>query len=160
MIYFPKKDNFKEELIYFYKIVKEEELNYMLIYSDYIEGLQYLVDIQKVKTIVMGTRKDDFDNYKVKDQVIDDLVHPSTEPYPDFIRFYPIFYFDYGEIWRLIKFLNYPYLELYDCGYSSIGSKYNTQLNEKLLVDGRYLPGFCLEEYSSEREFRTGEYKP
>ena len=104
----------------------------------------------------MGTRKDDIIKYKPDTRDIEkSLTDPSTAPYPNFLRFYPIFSFDFDDIWRLILITKYEYLNLYDCGFSSIGNRFNTQVNENLKIDENLvLPAWCLQESISERSFR------
>ncbi len=125
--------------------------------ADYIKGLNFLIENNNLKSIIMGTRADDIKGDKKNDT----LIHPSTSPYPIFSRFYPIYNFDYEDIWRLILLTKFEYLELYDRGYSSIGNKFNTELNEnlKIIINKEdktnhilYLPAFCLDQSLSESE--------
>jgi len=157
-IYFLSKNNFKEEMDYVVTFSKFEKIETFFMYTDYITGLKYLINNFDLNLILMGTRKDDLLKYTsiINKDIEEKLTHPSTHPYPDFMRFYPIFNFTFDDIWRTILITKTEYLSLYDKGYSSIGKINNTFLNESLKFDrsDQYLPSWCLEEYLSERNFR------
>jgi 3'-phosphoadenosine 5'-phosphosulfate sulfotransferase (PAPS reductase)/FAD synthetase len=155
-IYFVNDKNFKEEEDYVINFAKEEGVEIFYLYSDYITGLKYLIQNFDLKLVIMGTRKDDLIKYKSPTKGVDEtLTHHSTAPYPDFVRFYPIFKFDFDDIWRLIILSKTNYLELYDRGFSSIGNRFNTSINENLKIDENLiLPAWCLQDSVSERSFR------
>jgi 3'-phosphoadenosine 5'-phosphosulfate sulfotransferase (PAPS reductase)/FAD synthetase len=157
-IYFANDDNFTEEEDYVNEFTLKEKINTFYLYSDLICGLKFMINNYETKLIIMGTRKDDLINhYKmtIDEKLENSLVHPSTSPYPNFIRFYPVFDFDFEDIWRLILLTNYSYLKLYNKGYSSIGKKHNTFINDNLKFDDlNILPAWCLKEFISERNYR------
>jgi 3'-phosphoadenosine 5'-phosphosulfate sulfotransferase (PAPS reductase)/FAD synthetase len=157
-VYFLNKNNFKEEMDYVIRFSKLEKIETFFMFTDYITGLNYLIKNFDLKLILMGTRKDDLLKYttNINKDIEEKLSHPSTHPYPDFMRFYPIFNFTFDDIWRIILITRTEYLSLYDKGYSSIGKINNTFLNESLKLESsdEYLPSWCLEEYLSERNFR------
>ena len=160
LVYFMNKKNFESEEEYVFNFSLREKIEIIYIYSDYISGLKFLIKNFNLKWIIMGTRKDD-----IKETLQNEnLIHESTDPYPKFIRFYPVFKFDYEDIWKLILLSKIEYLELYDKGYSSIGNKLNTKVNENLIFkineiekSNLFLPAWCLMDSFSERNFRDSE---
>jgi 3'-phosphoadenosine 5'-phosphosulfate sulfotransferase (PAPS reductase)/FAD synthetase len=152
LIYFIHENNFEIEEDYVIRFAKDEGLTVLYFYSDYITGLKFLIEKFKLDVIVMGTRKDDVKHYNSEE----DLLFPSTAPYPEFIRFMPVFNWSYEDVWRLVLSTKTDYLNLYNLGYSSIGRKDNTRQNESLRYsEDLILPAWCLEENISERNFRT-----
>lgn len=129
-VYFMNKKNYDCEEDYAWNFSKKEEVEIHFCYSDYILGLNFLIQKSDLKYIIMGTRADDIKKDFPRSE---NLIHASTAPYPEFLRFYPVYKFDYADIWRLILLTKFEYLELYDKGFSSIGNKYNTKINENLI---------------------------
>ena len=162
LIYFINKNNFAEEEDYIIEFSKNEKIDIFYLYSDFISGLKFLITNFNLKTIIMGTRQDDVANMAKTsiNKINENLLHPSTTPYPEFLRFYPNFHFNYEDIWRLILLTKFKYLSFYDQGYSSLGKTNNTQINQNLIYkidltgEIKYLPAWCLEEVESERIYR------
>lgn len=168
LIYFSHSDNFKEEVDYCIDISKSEDINIKIMHASFRNGLFYSKEKYKFDYIVMGLRKDDLflssstfanninqdDYFAIEEK---DIIQSSTNSYPNFIRLYPIYNFNYSEIWCLILLFNYKYLCLYDQGYSSVGLKKKTFKNSNLFRHcyNKYMPAYCLYKSSSEREFRT-----
>jgi 3'-phosphoadenosine 5'-phosphosulfate sulfotransferase (PAPS reductase)/FAD synthetase len=152
LVYFVSEKNFSEEEDYVINFANAEDLRIVYLVSDYINGLAFLKKRFNLNLIIMGTRKDDI-KYKIENN--DNLIFPSTSPYPEFLRFYPVFNWTFEDIWRIILSSKIRYLDLYNMGYSSIGRKNNSKINENLkFADGLILPAWCLEEYLTERTFR------
>lgn len=133
LIYFLNPDTYIEETDYCYKISKIENCRLISIFSDYKSGLYYLIQKESLKSIFMGIRKDDNAFNNEKEVCKNDLVQVSDGNYPNFTRIYPIFQFDYNEVWRLILQTDYSYLKLYDYGFTSLGRKSKTLKNGSLL---------------------------
>ncbi len=167
-VYFLNKKNFESEEDYVVNFSKKENVEIFYIHGDYILGLNFLIQNFSLKFILMGTRLNDMkqNNNNLNKE---DLIHESTAPYPHFFRFYPVYKFEYEDIWRLILISNFDYLGLYDIGFSSIGNKLNTKINRNLIYketgnvkndDVSYdeqellLPAWCLKSGESERSFR------
>ncbi|VDB85145.1 unnamed protein product [Peniophora sp. CBMAI 1063] len=81
-----------------------------------------------VQAILIGTRRTDPNGGKLT------FVDPTDADWPRFDRVHPIINWDYGDVWRFLRHLNVPYCCLYDEGYTSLGSTYNTFRNPALLV--------------------------
>lgn len=160
IIIFINNDIFNEEIEYLISILKHENLPYLIIFSSFKDGLFYSTQQENIRNIVMGIRIDDQNQRKNQGNEglsyeNQQFISKSDGGYPDFIRIYPIFEFDYYEIWGLILLVDYPYPLLYDIGYSSIGRRSLTDKNSQLKhEDDEYLPAFCLEDVESERVFR------
>jgi len=156
-VYFISDNNFLEEENYVINFSKKEMIEVFYLYTDYISGLNFLIKNFNLKLIVMGTRLNDFGNNNDAD-VKHNLIHPSTHPYPCFSRFYSIFNFTFEDVWRLILLGKFDYLNLYNKGYSSLGKKNNTKINENLRLNDRFiLPAWCLEQeqFRTERSYRS-----
>ena len=154
-LYFISDKHFECEEDYVINFVKQEKVKMLFCYSTYINGLNYILKQHSVNYIVMGTRYDDIKNAADASMISQTLSQESTKPYPEFLRFYPVFNFSYSEIWRLILSSNTYYLKLYDFGFSSIGDKFNTKINQYLYVNERKVyPAWYLKEEQSERAFR------
>jgi FAD synthetase len=59
---------------------------------------------------------------------------------------------DYKDIWQAILLFHIPYCSLYDCGYTSLGSKGNTFPNSKLKTSDGYLPAYELLDINGDLE--------
>jgi FAD synthetase len=181
LVYFIKNDVFEEEIDFCFYLAKKEKVKLILLQSNYKMGLHYLKNVMNLETIFMGIRKDDY--YSERPISERDIVQHSDGNYPSFYRLYPVFQFTYREIWVLLLQSKYDYLNLYDQGYTSIGTKSKTSKNSKLelkefhekrkdiissndsnqitdylkKLDSNskfYLPAYFLEELDCEREFR------
>jgi FAD synthetase len=154
-LYFVSDKHFESEEDYVINFAKKEKIKIFYCYSSYVTGLNYLLKRFDIHTIIMGTRNDDIKNTLNSNIISNSLIESSTKPFPNFNRLYLVFNFSYNEIWRLILFLNSDYLDLYDKGYSSIGDRYNTKINQYLFINNREIfPAWCLLNNDSERAFR------
>ena len=154
-LYFVSDKHFESEEDYVINFAKKEKIKIFYCYSSYVNGLNYLLKKFDIHTIIMGTRNDDIKNTLNSNIISNSLIESSTKPFPNFNRLYLVFNFSYNEIWRLILFLNSDYLDLYDKGYSSIGDRYNTKINQYLFINNREIfPAWCLLNNDSERAFR------
>lgn len=154
-IYFINDKHFECEEDYFIAFAKKENVKILYCYSGYVCGLNYLIKRNDIRTIIMGTRKDDMKSPAEASQIALTLHQTSTYPFPKFMRIFPVFNFGYNEIWRLILSSGLDYLPLYDKGYSSIGNKDNTKINSFLFDNDRKIyPAWYLKQEESERQFR------
>ncbi|KAF8273753.1 hypothetical protein EI94DRAFT_1769208 [Lactarius quietus] len=88
-----------------------------------------------VEAIIVGTRRTDPHGATLDFRV-------KTDPgWPSFIRVHPIINWGYSDVWTFLRRLKVPYCTLYDEGYTSLGSTYNTFRNPALLIDDELLDG-------------------
>lgn len=59
----------------------------------------------------------------------------SSGNYPPFMRFNPILDWSYRDVWDFIKACQLPYCNLYDHGYTSLGTVKDTIRNPELLKE-------------------------
>jgi len=115
--------------------------------------------LASVVFFVMGTRLGDPDcvgNEGLSAQ------RPSDDWIPTrFMRVQPIVRWSYNDVWRFLRELSIPYCELYNEGYTSIGSKPYTLRNPHLeCADGSYSPAYELTDGSLERSGRKAKVVP
>jgi len=93
------------------------------------EALQlYRSRFPTVEAILIGTRRTDPHGATLDFRV-------KTDPdWPPFVRVHPIINWSYADVWTFLRRLKVPYCSLYDEGYTSLGSTYNTFRNPALLV--------------------------
>ncbi|KAF8480208.1 adenine nucleotide alpha hydrolases-like protein [Russula ochroleuca] len=89
----------------------------------------YRARFPEVEAILIGTRRTDPHGATLDFRV-------KTDPdWPPFVRVHPIINWDYADVWTFLRRLEIPYCSLYDEGYTSLGSTYNTFRNPALLVN-------------------------
>jgi len=151
-LYFVNSLHFREEEDYIFEIINREKVETIYLNSEFIPGLYFLESrFPNINNIYMGIRLIDLPQNKRNIGFIE----KSTSPYPVFNRIYPIINWSYEDVWRLILVLDYPYLNLYDKGFTSIGKVTDTETNKTLLIsENVYLPAYCLNNFDTEREYR------
>ena len=186
LVYFLRDDTFKEEINFVFDLSRRENFELIILNTDYKSGMYYLKQNFNLENIFMGVRKDDISSNQIEVSS-DNLVHISDGNYPKFKRIYPIFQFDYNEIWMLILQNSYAYCRLYDLGYTSLGRQSKSFKNELLMIshfennfveenmnEGYFIneyidelaaiiktngfyPAFFLEDTCTERQFRKND---
>jgi len=82
----------------------------------------------RITAILVGTRRTDPHGSKLS-------YRNMTDPgWPSFERINPIINWSYPDVWAFLRHLNVPYCTLYDQGYTSLGSTFNTFPNPALLM--------------------------
>lgn len=113
------------------------------------DGMESLV-ADNVKAVVMGQRSEDPWMTGV------DAFTPSTDGWPAFMRINPIVKWSYHHVWIFLRQFGFPYCELYDQGYTSLGGVADTLPNPALKrPDGNFAPAFELQDGSLERDGRS-----
>jgi len=127
-------------------------------------GMKNALDIYRLKypeveAILIGTRRTDPNGAKLSHQ------DPTDGDWPPYMRIHPIIDWNYQAIWRFLRTLNLSYCSLYDKGYTSLGSTYNTFPNPSLFKppddattgspsdshQDSYLPAYELKDETQER---------
>ncbi|KAH9937797.1 adenine nucleotide alpha hydrolases-like protein [Epithele typhae] len=80
----------------------------------------------EVEAIMIGTRRTDPHGAKLGYR------NPTDADWPRFVRVNPIINWSYADVWSYLQKFNVPYCSLYDEGYTSLGSTYNTFPNPAL----------------------------
>ncbi|KAI0753257.1 adenine nucleotide alpha hydrolases-like protein [Daedaleopsis nitida] len=95
------------------------------------EGMRLALEMYKnrfpqVEAILIGTRRGDPHGAQLG------FRNPTDPAWPRFVRINPIINWAYADVWAYLRRFNVPYCGLYDEGYTSLGSTYNTHPNPAL----------------------------
>ncbi|GFE55772.1 phosphoadenosine phosphosulfate reductase family domain containing protein [Babesia ovis] len=120
-----------------------------VIEASWNQGIPQLSSGSK-KGYIIGCRATDFDSVtlsEIEEGCVEDV---------KFHRIHPILHWGYGDVWNFLRLYSLEYCELYDAGYTSIGSTDDTIPNPYLRKpDGTYAPAYTLENWALERYGRT-----
>lgn len=158
LVFYAKLPNhFEEEPKFVNDSVKKYNIKLLQYPSNSLkESLnQFKTDFPQIEAIFIGTRKDD-----LKPTTKMDIFEPTDKNWPKFMRINPILNWSYSQVWDFIKELEIPYCDLYNQGYSSLGTKSDTSKNSSLLRfnekgEPYYLPAWNLTESHDERLSRS-----
>lgn len=134
-------------------------LDVVEVRAGFQEGIRMFNSRQKgTCAFVLGTRRDDPHGKTMEH------FEPSTPGWPPFMRVNPILTWDYHTVWAFLRHFNLPYCDMYDHGYTSIGSVDTTVPNPSLAVhapDGTvsYKPAWQLIDARQERAGRIAKPK-
>ncbi|XP_047515629.1 FAD synthase-like isoform X1 [Pieris napi] len=144
---FREIESFIEEIEAHYKVklvVTEGEMKTAL--ENILEG------DRRLKACLMGTRRTDPYSQNLK------FMQNTDSSWPQVVRVFPILNWSYHQIWSYILQRHVPYCNLYDIGYTSIGSIHNTCPNPSLAytISGHiaYKPAWLLDDPTMERDGR------
>ena len=90
---------------------------------------------------------------------------PSSHYMPAFMRVNPVLDWSYGQIWHFLRLFQLPYCNLYDLGYTSLGTVNDTlpcPALAKPVVEGEsggYWPAYMLRDWDQERAGRIAKTK-
>ncbi|KAL1745967.1 hypothetical protein HDZ31DRAFT_35194 [Schizophyllum fasciatum] len=98
------------------------------------EGMKQALQIYKetfprIRAILIGTRRTDPHGARLS------FRNPTDSGWPDFERINPVINWTYKDVWIFLRGLDVPYCCLYDQGYTSLGSTFNTFPNPALLIE-------------------------
>ncbi|KAI0284568.1 hypothetical protein BGY98DRAFT_910562 [Russula aff. rugulosa BPL654] len=105
----------------------------------------YRARFPTVEAILIGTRRTDPHGATLGFRV-------KTDPdWPPFVRVHPVINWGYADVWTFLRRLKIPYCSLYDEGYTSLGSTYNTFRNPALLLRDEDVSKVQSREHSSDQ---------
>ncbi|CAE6484108.1 unnamed protein product [Rhizoctonia solani] len=149
---FPDVEEFVESSI------KAYNLRLVRVSGSMCEALQTYLDTQDgkgVEAVLVGTRRNDPHGAKLE------FLQHCDPGWPNLLRVHPIINWSYAQVWEYLCHprLKVPYCHLYDDGYTSLGSTYNTFKNPALQVSSPGLPptwkpAYALEDGNLERAGR------
>jgi len=150
-------DHFQEESKFVQETVKKYKLNLLQYSTNSLKDSLHRLrsDVPTIEAIFIGTRRDDF---KPGTQM--GPFEPTDNSWPKFMRVNPILNWSYVQVWDFIRQLDIPYCDLYNQGYSSLGTQKNTSKNSSLLRYDEhqrpyYLPAWYLTSAREERISRS-----
>ncbi|DBA03576.1 TPA: hypothetical protein N0F65_011477, partial [Lagenidium giganteum] len=158
VMYFDSHDQFPEVRDFIEACVAKYTLGCHVYKCSFVEGVKDMLDKLHIKAIYMGVRGGD--------PHTEDMEHfsPSSAGWPPFLRVNPILRWTYHDVWNFLRQCDLEYCSLYDHGYTSLGSIYDTVQNPSLWrsgggsddgegseAKGAYLPAYELEDGSLER---------
>jgi len=135
------------------------------------QGLtKYLSDHPNIKAILVGTRRTDpharmsfvlllssfclFIRIAFSENL--ETFSQTDNGWPSFMRVNPIIDWNYVHVWRFLRDRHVPYCTIYNLGYTSLGSVFNTVPNPHLRrPDGSFAPAYELVEDRFERAGRS-----
>ncbi|XP_039133425.1 FAD synthase [Dioscorea cayenensis subsp. rotundata] len=154
-IYFESPSAFPEINSFTYETASIYDLQLEVICSDFKSGLEALLEQKPTKAIFLGTRIGD------PNAVGQEQFSPSSIGWPPFMRVNPILDWSYRDVWAFISTSKVQYCSLYDKGYTSIGSIYDTVPNPLLCtIDSlsnteKFKPAYLLSDGRLERAGRA-----
>ncbi|XP_038701621.1 uncharacterized protein LOC119998373 isoform X1 [Tripterygium wilfordii] len=160
IIYFESPSAFPEINSFTHDTATTYGLEMEIITLDFKSGLEDLLKAKPIRAIFLGVRIGD------PTAVGQEQFSPSSPGWPPFMRVNPILDWSYRDIWSFILTCKVTYCGLYDQGYTSIGSIYDTVPNKLLCIShssscgGKYKPAYLLSNGRLERAGRTKKSAP
>eukprot|EP01071_Lankesteria_metandrocarpae_P008608 Lankesteria_metandrocarpae@DN5003_c0_g1_i1.p2 len=149
--HFPEVDEFVE------RFCQRMDFDLRTVNHGYVEGLQnYLTSVDNAgpRVIILGNRRSDPRSSNLG------TFEPSSDWLPPFLRVHPLLRWHYGSVWDFLTWHNLPYCELYDRGFTSIGTMTNSFPNPVLRLRGDFLSAHCLREPDWNKERWGRELDP
>ena len=148
LVHFNPEADFPQVTAFLHQVTHQLDIP-LRVFPAMQDGVHTLVGEGR-RLFFLGTRKGD--PYTEKGAALETS---SGQTWPSFLRAHPLFDWDYHQVWHLLKGGNLPYCELYDQGYTSIGTRFDTVPNEALRdEEGNFQPAYCLTDVSLERSNR------
>ncbi|KAK9920997.1 hypothetical protein M0R45_029529 [Rubus argutus] len=159
-IYFESPCAFPEINSFTYDTATTYGLQLDIIRSDFKSGLEALLKAKPIRAIFLGVRIGD------PTAVGQEQFSPSSLGWPAFMRVNPILDWSYRDVWAFILTSKVQYCSLYDQGYTSIGSIYDTVPNSLLSINNSssskevFRPAYLLSDGRLERAGRVKKLPP
>ncbi|XVF55522.1 hypothetical protein PTKIN_Ptkin06aG0042800 [Pterospermum kingtungense] len=158
-IYFESTSVFPEINSFTYDTAKTYGLQMDIIRSDFKSGLEALLKAKPIRAIFLGVRIGD------PTAVGQEQFSPSSPGWPPFMRVNPILDWSYRDVWAFLLTCKVQYCSLYDQGYTSIGSIYDTVPNSLLSISNtsnkeKFKPAYLLSDGRLERAGRVKKISP
>ncbi|WJX84663.1 FAD synthase [Trifolium repens] len=151
-IYFESPSAFPEINSFTYDIAATYGLQIDTIRLDFKSGLETLLKDKPIRAIFLGVRIGD------PTAVGQEQFSPSSPGWPPFMRVNPILDWSYRDVWAFLLTCKVNYCSLYDQGYTSIGSIYDTVPNSLLSISNssnKFKPAYLLADGRLERAGRV-----
>ncbi|GAB4833592.1 hypothetical protein Ancab_031836 [Ancistrocladus abbreviatus] len=153
-IYFESPCAFPEINSFTYDTANHYNMQLDIIRQDFKSGLEGLLKNNPIRAIFLGVRIGD------PTAVGQEQFSPSSPGWPPFMRVNPILDWSYRDVWAFLLKCKVPYCCLYDKGYTSIGSIYDTVPNALLCISNpsckdEYRPAYLLSDGRLERAGRV-----
>ncbi|KAK6943876.1 Phosphoadenosine phosphosulfate reductase [Dillenia turbinata] len=159
-IYFESASAFPEINSFTYGTATTYNLQLDIIRTDFKSGLEALLKAKPIRAIFLGVRIGD------PTAVGQEQFTPSSPGWPPFMRVNPILDWSYRDVWAFLLTCKISYCTLYDQGYTSIGSIYDTVPNSLLSVSNpsgtaeQFRPAYLLSDGRLERAGRAKKISP
>lgn len=156
VIFFQQRDEFPEVNAFLGSTAERYDLE-VVSYEDmgFAEGIAKCIEDHGSRAFVLGTREGD------PNAAGQELFEPSSDWMPPFMRVNPILRWNYADVWAFLRSFELPICSLYECGYTSLGKRSDTQPNPALLrADGSYAAAWELADGSLERAGRASSKPP
>ncbi|XP_022767281.1 uncharacterized protein LOC111311815 isoform X2 [Durio zibethinus] len=158
-IYFESTSVFPEINTFTYDTAKTYGLQMDIIRTDFKSGLEALLKAKPIRAIFLGVRIGD------PTAVGQEQFSPSSPGWPPFMRVNPILDWSYRDVWAFLLTCKVQYCSLYDQGYTSIGSIYDTVPNALLSISNttskeKFKPAYLLSDGRLERAGRVKKKSP
>ncbi|KAA1070340.1 3'-phosphoadenosine 5'-phosphosulfate sulfotransferase [Puccinia graminis f. sp. tritici] len=108
----------------------------------------FLAERPSIKAILIGTRATDPNGGSLTD------FDPTDSDWPSIIRVHPILDWGYSHVWEFLQKLEVDWCKLYNSGYTSLGSSFNTFKNPFLETDDGWKAAWELSDGRNERAGR------
>lgn len=152
IIYFESPSAFPEINSFTYDTAATYGLQIDTIRLDFKSGLETLLKDKPIRAIFLGVRMGD------PTAVGQEQFSPSSPGWPPFMRVNPILDWSYRDVWAFLLTCKLKYCSLYDQGYTSIGSIYDTVPNSLLSIinsSNKFKPAYLLSDGRLERAGRV-----
>ncbi|KAE9590909.1 putative FAD synthetase [Lupinus albus] len=151
-IYFESPCTFSEINSFTYDTAATYDLQIDTIRLDFKSGLEAFLKENPIRAIFLGVRIGD------PTAVGQEQFSPSSPGWPPFMRVNPILDWSYRDVWAFLLTCKVKYCSLYDQGYTSIGSIYDTVPNSLLSISNSsntFKPAYLLADGRLERAGRV-----